>query len=199
MPSQPALALFDLDGTLTRRDTLSDLLVRQFGVIRCAAAGLRLSPWLFGVPVGRVHRDVAKVHVLRHFFGGMSEADFAAIGAEYARQHLPKLLRPQAREQLDWHRAEGHRVIVISASVAEWIRPWTEQEGIELLSTELARHDGRITGELAGVNCRCEEKVRRLRALLDPAGYDPIYAYGDTEGDTAMLAIADHPVYRGLR
>ena len=199
MQSKPTLALFDLDGTLTWRDTLSDLLIRHFGVLRCAAAGVRLAPWLLGVPLGRVHRDVAKVHVLRHFFGGMPEADFTAIGRHYARHHLPRLLRPQARERLDWHKREGHRVIVISASVVEWIEPWTEAEGIELLATRLARQDGRITGELAGENCRGDEKIRRLRERLDPGDYHPIYAYGDTEGDTAMLAIADHPVYRGLR
>ena len=199
MNASHALALFDLDGTLTRRDTLSDLLVRQFGLMRCIAAGIRLSPALLGVLVGAVHRDVAKVRVLTHFFGGMSETEFEAMGRHYALNHLEKLLRPQARERLDWHRAEGHRVIVISASVVDWIRPWADARGIEVLATEMERRGGIITGQLAGPNCRCDEKIRRLRARLDPDDYHPIYAYGDTEGDTAMLAIADYPVYRGLR
>jgi len=199
MQSDRALALFDLDGTLTRRDTLSDLLVRQFGVWRCLAAGVRLSPWLLGVLVGLVHRDTAKVHVLRHFFAGMPAPDFEALARNYALNHLEKLLRPQAWAQLDWHRQQGHRVIVISASVADWIRPWTERLGIELLATELERRHGQITGELAGDNCRGEAKVERLKEILNPDTYAPIHAYGDTGGDTAMLALADHPVYRGLR
>lgn len=199
MQPDRALALFDLDGTLTRRDTLSDLLVRHFGLGRCIAAGLRLSPWLVGVLIGLVHRDTAKVYVLRHFFGGMPDAEFTALTRHYALNHLEKLLRPQARAQLDWHRDQGHRVIVISASIADWIRPWTERQGIELLATELERVDGRITGNLAGENCRGPAKVKRLEALLNPDAYQPIHAYGDTSGDTAMLALADHPVYRGLR
>mgnify|MGYP002280568177 FL=1 len=199
MTTTRPLALFDLDGTLTWRDTLSDLLFHQFGLARCLTAGVRLSPWLLGVPVGAIHRDTAKVHVLRHFFGGLSETEFAALGREYALNHLHVLLRPLAREQLDWHRQAGHRVIVVSASVAEWIRPWTESMDIELIATELERQDGRITGNLAGTNCRGPEKVRRLKEVLDPGAYHPIYAYGDTRGDTEMLAMADHPVYRGLR
>lgn len=199
MTTTRPLALFDLDGTLTRRDTLTDLLFHQFGLGRCLAAGVRLSPWLLGVPAGIVHRDTAKVHVLRHFFGGLTEAEFTAIGRQYAINHLHELLRPLAREQLDWHRTSGHRVIVISASVSEWIRPWTESMGIELIATELERRDGRITGNLAGTNCRGPEKVRRLREVLDPDAYHPIHAYGDSRGDTEMLALADHPTYRGLR
>ena len=199
MTEKRALALFDLDGTLTWRDTLSDLLCQHFGLGRCLAAGVRLSPWLLGVPAGLVHRDTAKVHVLRHFFGGMPEADFVALGQHYALNCLDRLLRPQARQALDAHRRAGHRVIVVSASVSDWIRPWTESLGIELIASELARRDGRITGELAGPNCRGPEKVRRINAVLDPAAYQPVHAYGDSRGDREMLALADHPVYRGLR
>jgi HAD superfamily hydrolase (TIGR01490 family) len=199
MTESRTLALFDLDGTLTRRDTLSDLLVHQFGIARCLIAGGRLAPPLLGVPLGLIHRDQAKVALLRHFFAGMSDAAFRALGRDYALNHLDRLLRPQARQRLDWHRHAGHRVIVISASVREWIQPWTDSLGIELLATELERRHGHLTGELAGPNCRGPEKVVRLRARLDPADYQPVYAYGDTDGDTAMLALADYATYRGLR
>lgn len=197
-PDRP-LALFDLDGTLTRRDTLSDLLIRQFGFGHCISVGVKVLPQLLGVPLHVVHRDVAKVHILRHFFGGMPDADFRAIGEHYAVNHLAKLLRPQARERLDWHKSAGHRVIVISASVVDWIRPWTDHENIEVIATELERKDGKITGNLAGPNCRGQEKINRLRQALDPGDYHPVYAYGDTAGDTQMLSIADHAVYRGMR
>ncbi len=199
MAASQTLALFDLDGTLTRRDTLSDLLVRRFGVWRCLLAGIRLAPWLIAVPLRCVHRDTAKVKVLGYFFAGMKETDFVELGRWYATSHLAKLLRPLAWERLQWHRDKGHRVIVVSASIVDWIRPWTESLNIEVLATELERHNGQLTGELDGPNCRKAEKVTRLRQHLDLDAYSPIYAYGDTEGDRAMLAVADYPVYRGLR
>ena len=48
---------------------------------------------------------------------------------------------------------------------------------------------GRVTGAFVGENCRGEEKVRRLRAAY---GDDMklAAAYGDTSGDTEMIAIA---------
>ncbi|PWG64118.1 HAD-IB family hydrolase [Sediminicurvatus halobius] len=199
MTERRALALFDLDGTLTRRDTLSDLLYRSFGVAACLRAGLVLAPDLLGAAIGAVERDVAKVRLLRHFFGGMACATFRRLAGHYARAHLPLLLRPAAEARLLWHLQRGDRVVVVSASAEDWIRPWAEPLGLEVLGTRLERRDGRLTGYLDGENCRGGEKVKRVQALLDPAAYHPIHAYGDTSGDHAMLALAHHPVYRGLR
>lgn len=199
MTDRRALALFDLDGTLTRRDTLSDLLYRSFGAVDCLRAGLRLAPHLLGAAIGAVERDVAKVRLLRHFFGGMASGGFDRLAADYAREHLPALLRPAAEARLHWHLRQGHRVVVVSASAEDWIRPWAEPLGVEVLATRLARANGCLTGDLEGPNCRGAEKVERIRALLEPTAYRPVHAYGDSAGDHAMLALADYPVYRGLR
>jgi HAD superfamily hydrolase (TIGR01490 family) len=199
MTHERPLALFDLDGTLTRRDTLSDLLYHAFGPWQVVRRALPLVPTLLGVPLGRIHRDIAKTAVLRAFFGGMPEAEFAGLAREYATNGLPRLLRPMAEARLRWHIQQGHRVIVISASLQDWIEPWAQGLGIEVIASRAERQQGRLTGQLAGPNCRGEEKVRRLTERLDPQAYAPVYAYGDTDGDTAMLALADHPVYRGLR
>lgn len=199
MSNRRALALFDLDGTLTRRDTLSDLLWRSFGPAACAQGALRLAPHLVGAALGAVERDVAKVRLLRHFFRGMRVEIFRALATRYALQHLPALLRPAAEARLNWHLTQGHRVIVVSASAEDWIRPWAEPQGVEVLATRLASRNGRLTGDLAGANCRGPEKVVRIRGLLEPVDYHPIHAYGDTVGDRAMLDLAHHPVYRGLR
>jgi phosphatidylglycerophosphatase C len=53
----------------------------------------------------------------------------------------------------------------------------------------------RVTGAFTGPNCRGEEKMRRLRAEY---GQDVriLAAYGDTSGDTEMLAAAEQPGFR---
>ena len=52
-----------------------------------------------------------------------------------------------------------------------------------------------MTGDFDGPNCRAEEKVRRLNAAFGP-DLKLAAAYGDTSGDTEMLAIADEPGFR---
>jgi phosphatidylglycerophosphatase C len=67
----------------------------------------------------------------------------------------------------------------------------------QVIATELLFDDvGICTGELAGGNCRGEEKARRLKNHLDEsfATWELCWAYGDSSGDTAMLAMAENSV-----
>ena len=52
-----------------------------------------------------------------------------------------------------------------------------------------------VTGAFATPNCRGSEKVRRLQAVFGEE-VRLRAAYGDTSGDTEMLAIAEEPGYR---
>ena len=65
-----------------------------------------------------------------------------------------------------------------------------------LLGTHLAFDvDDRVTGAFGTPNCRGEEKVRRLRDVYGP-DLHLAAAYGDTSGDTEMIAIAGEKGFR---
>ena len=76
--------------------------------------------------------------------------------------------------------------------------PLGELLGVDaVVCTTLERGaDGRLTGRLAGRNCRGAEKARRVRELLSARGLADaeLWAYGDSPDDAALLASADHPV-----
>jgi HAD superfamily phosphoserine phosphatase-like hydrolase len=96
--------------------------------------------------------------------------------------------------------------VIISASLGAYLRPLAVHLGIDAaLAVELVTGaDGRLTGEVVGgLNTRGPEKVARLAAWLD-ARYGPgndveLWAYGDSAGDEALLARADHPTWVGRR
>ena len=96
----------------------------------------------------------------------------------------------------DWGERGAHRVIV-TASPETTVAPFARRLGAEgLLGTQLVfDSQDRVTGAFAGENCRGEEKVRRLRAAY---GNDMTLAaaYGDTSGDTEMIAIAAEKGFR---
>ena len=52
-----------------------------------------------------------------------------------------------------------------------------------------------LPGAFASPNCRAAEKVVRIHAAFGP-DVRVLAAYGDTEGDVEMLAIAEEPYYR---
>ena len=82
-------------------------------------------------------------------------------------------------------------------------RRFAEQLGLSpgrVVGTELGVDaDGRCSGLLVGGNCRGDAKVERLHAWLDAhhGGREAVelWAYGDSAGDAAMLADADHGVW----
>ena len=55
--------------------------------------------------------------------------------------------------------------------------------------------DGTLTGELAGPNVRGPEKAVRLRRWLGDDRPEMLWAYGNSSGDTELLAMADVPVW----
>lgn len=191
-----ALALFDFDGTLTTKDSLRDFILFTFGKPKTVMGGILLAPTLAGYALGVMDNSKAKQQVLKYFFGGMSVEKMQTLGDAYAKQRLPKILRPAGLDKLKWHQAQGHQVVIVSASTEYWLKPWTDAMGFYLLATQLEVKDQKLVGCYAGENCHGEEKVRRIKAVYDLDQFDAIYAYGDTWGDKPILALADHAFYK---
>jgi phosphatidylglycerophosphatase C len=193
------LALFDLDGTITTRDTFFDFLIFTFGRVRFALGMLALSPVL-ALYVARVIPNwKAKESVFRHFLKGWTYADFDNAAARYSRERLPAIIRNEAMERIEWHRTRGHRIAVVSASVEEWMRGWCGSHGMEVIGTRLEIVAGKLTGRIDGDNCNGVVKARRIRDSIALDDYEIIYAYGNSAGDADMLALADEKYYNWVK
>jgi len=184
------LALFDFDGTITSRDSLFDFILSTFGTTQLIVGLAMRAPHLVLALAGVRPRWQGKEAVLVYFFGGWETSEFASIAERYARERIPQLVYEEAARRIEWHRREGHRMVVVSASPEAWIRPWCETQGMEAIATRLEEREGRLTGRIAGRNCQGEEKVRRVKEIIDLDLYARIYAYGNSRGDMPMLSLA---------
>ncbi|UZQ55030.1 HAD-IB family hydrolase [Trichothermofontia sichuanensis B231] len=194
---RPIVAVFDFDGTLTRSDAFLAFLRQSVGAARFYLGIIRLFPILLGYALRLIPNWQAKESVLTYFLKGRPLAEVQAWGQRFAASGIGRLLRPEAVQRLRWHQEQGHRTIVISASLEVYLQPWITQMGIDAVSgTTLGVEDHCITGKIAGSNCYGSEKVVRLRAMLGDLSRFYIYAYGDSKGDRELLAIADAPYYR---
>lgn len=197
MPTR-TVAAFDFDGTLTARDTLAPFLRMVAGPAAVLAAACADAPRLLLAAAGRSSRDAAKERFLARVLGGRSHEEVAARGEEYGAGIARRGIRPAMLDRIAWHRAQGHELVIVSASLDVYLDEVGRHLGIDtvLCSRLEVAADGTCTGRLAGGNCRGPEKAQRLRAHVG-AGGCRLWAYGDSAGDREMLALADHPVRVG--
>lgn len=200
---RPELALFDFDGTLTRKDTYTRFLCYAAGRPRFYVSVAVLLPVFVRYLTGRISHTDLKTRFLKRLLGGCSAARYREIASRFATEQVPQLLRQNAVDCLRWHQARGDRVIVVSASMREWLEPFCKEHDVELLCSEMEVREGRLTGCLAGPNCRGLEKVHRVQRHLDLNQFHAVHVYGDSRGDRELLAIAHYRWFRcfppGLR
>lgn len=191
------VAAFDFDGTLIANDSFVPFLVRLRGARKlgwefsasCLSL-LRAGGW-------KLDRDVSKADLVARLLAGYPADRLAEEGEAFGLQ-LARRIRPHMSKRLDWHRDQGHRVLLVSASLQAYLEPLGRSLGLDaVLATRLeVGPDGRLTGRLEGVNCRGPEKEVRVREWLagnaNGAAVE-LWAYGDSTGDRELLAMADYP------
>jgi HAD superfamily phosphoserine phosphatase-like hydrolase len=99
-------------------------------------------------------------------------------------------------ERIAWHKAQGHKVVVVSGGLDVYLSPWCNEHGLELMCSSLQHRQGVLTGRFLGRQCVLSEKVRRVREGHDLSAYATVYAYGDTPEDRDLLGIATRPYYQ---
>jgi phosphatidylglycerophosphatase C len=191
-----SVAAFDFDGTLTVRDSFRAYLRWKTGPLAYLFGYLRLAHDLTRYLVDR-DRGALKAAMVRVFLAGMSRTELEASAEAFAAAAAPRLFRPDALEAWRRHRAEGATMTIVTASPDVLVAPFARRlEADRLLGTRIVFDaDDRVVGALEGQNCRGAEKVRRLRLEFGERVH-LVAAYGDSAGDTEMLAIADRPGMR---
>jgi phosphatidylglycerophosphatase C len=191
--SDRVVAAFDFDGTLTRHDTLVPFVATMAGWPRTLGGLVRVAPRLGLASIGRADRDDAKARFLAPLLHGRAHSDVRARGVAYGDTLVARAIRPSMRARVAWHRAQGHEVVIVSASLDVYLDRVGELLDTQaVLCTRLEVDDtDRCTGQMLGGNCRGPRKAERLREYLGATPVD-LWAYGDSAGDTEMLAMADH-------
>lgn len=195
--TRPRLALFDLDGTITVRDTYAAYLAGYFlrHPVRWPAAPALVAAVL-QFRSGRRDNIWLKERFLVRVLGGATRGEIR----QWNRKFLPRLvasgLRSGARRQIELHRGRGDRLVLLTASLDLYVEDLARRLGLgEVLCTRAEWRDGRLTGRLAGANVKGVEKVRRIADLLgtEREGWH-VTAYGDHHSDLPLLRWADRGI-----
>ena len=169
----------------------------------------RLSPALLRAAlVGGTAADDVKEKLFTRLLGGLPVAEVDRVAAAFAHRHLARHLRADTRRRLEWHRRQGHHVVIVSASPECYVRPAGDQLGVDgVVATRLAvGGGGLLTGRLRGEELPGAGEVRpadrapasqRACSRATAADQPVLWAYGNSRGDLRLLSAADHGVDAG--
>jgi phosphatidylglycerophosphatase C len=194
--TEKTIAAFDFDGTITKYDSLLFFIWYSVGIFRLGFGTFKMLPTLVLYKLKIIPNYKAKEKLFGMFYRNLPLTVFDDLGVRFISQ-LNKMVKPEALEKLAWHKQMGHEIVIISASVENWIKPWVTAQGIQtVLATKIEVQNGKLTGKFLSKNCYGAEKVNRLLAQYPERNEYKLYFYGDSNGDTELLAIADYPFYR---
>jgi phosphatidylglycerophosphatase C len=195
----PCIAVFDLDGTLTRRDTLLPYVLgfalrhpwRILGLWRVVAA---LCAFIAGQP----DRGILKSRFIRALMGGAARQQVEAWSETFvAALERRGAFRRAGLAALDAHRASGHHLILMSASPDLYVPLIGRRLGFErTLCTGIRWRKTpagaeRLDGALLTANRRGLEKSRCLKWLREQYPGMAVVAYGNSASDLPHMMEAD--------
>lgn len=191
------LIAFDFDGTITTKDTFKLFLKYDAGALRYTLNILKLLPIFASYKLRLCSRHDVKAAVIRTFFTGRDAAALQAKADQFAREVIPGLIRPSAMAALVSRNHAPYTLYICSASISPYLKTWAKDNGIEnVLAVELEINNGQTTGGIEGYNVWGDNKVRRIADEMGGRPYELLEAYGDTQGDKAMLAAAKASFWR---
>jgi phosphatidylglycerophosphatase C len=191
--AQPWVALFDLDGTLTWRDTLLPFLLGFLSRRPHRALGLWRLPFALGRYWQDRDRGVLKSGVIRMIMGGERRAMVDAWADTFVNTlNSKQRFRPLALAVVEAHRTAGDHLVLLSASPDLYVPRIGRLLGFErTVCTEVQWREDRLDGHLKTANRRGEEKLHCLTWLREQYPGLPIIAYGNSASDLDHMRQAD--------
>lgn len=170
-----ALAIYDMDRTITRRPTYTAFLIH---------AALRLAPWrLLLVPAvvatmltylaGLIDRARLKEMNYRLLVGrGRPAGELEPVIRSFADKQVATNIMPGAVASIAADRAAGRRLVMATASYRLYAAAIAERLGFrDVIATETQLDaQGRIIARIDGDNCYGDAKLAMIEAWLEREG-----------------------------
>ncbi|OED39452.1 hypothetical protein AB832_04105 [Flavobacteriaceae bacterium (ex Bugula neritina AB1)] len=187
---------YDFDGTLTKKDTFIAFLIHANGFFKTVLGLLRLSPTIIFYKLGILSNEIAKERVFSFFFKNSDIELFNSYCESFAYK-INKMTNTKTINSINEYTQENTQIIIISASIENWIIPWSEQYPVEKVIATKIEIDGnnRITGKFSTPNCYGKEKVNRLLQEFPNRNDYELIAYGNNKGDYELIQVADQGYY----
>lgn len=192
------LAIFDVDYTLTKRETLTELylfMLKKNPKLLKYIPRVILTGILYGFKVYDARK--AKEAFIK-FLEGINEEEMQELVKEFYEKRLSKILYKDAIDTIKKLKSEGCKIYLISASPEMYLNElYNIKEVDKILGTRLRKENGVYKSIIEGENNKGEEKVRRLKEVLKreniEVDYKNSYMFSDSLADLPLFELVGNP------
>ena len=192
------LAIFDIDYTITRKETLMEffkyLVSKDIKNIKFLPRAL-YSGLMYQI---KVYDEKRVKECFLKFIENIDEVELAKLTMEIYDERLTTILYKDALDMIKKLKNEGYMVILISASPEFYVKEFYAIKEVDLiLGTKFAFKGGKFIRQMDGKNCKGEEKVRRLNEVLKEKNievdFKNSYMFSDSLSDKPLLDLVGNP------
>lgn len=127
----------------------------------------------------------------------LKEDDVKNLAGKHIVPEMKKLVRPEILEELDFHRKNNARLVLLSSALPYLCDPIADYLSMDdVVCSQLETEDGRFTGRAVGRLVFGPEKSVRMRAYCTAHNFpiDTAWYYGDAYTDRYVLQSVGIPV-----
>ena len=192
------LAIFDIDYTITRKETLMEffkyIVSKDIKNIKFLPRAL-YSGLMYGV---KVYDEKKVKECFLKFIENIDETELAKLTKSFYDERLSTILYKDAVNMIKKLKNEGYMVVLISASPEFYVKEFYAIEEVDLIiGTKFTFEGGKFIRKMSGNNCKGEETVRRLNEVLKEKNikvdFKNSYMFSDSLSDKPLLDLVGNP------
>ncbi|ACD53000.1 HAD family hydrolase [Clostridium botulinum] len=192
------IAIFDIDYTITKKETLMEFFKYYIKKDIRAIRFLPRAIYCGGMYLLKFYDEKMVKEKFLKFIDGISEEELDKIVESFYTEKLSNLLYSDAMDMMKKLKAEGYDIYLISASPEFYINKFYSVKEVDrVIGTKFKFNDGKFLRQMDGINCKGEEKVRRLKEVLKEekieVDFKESYMFSDSLSDKPLLDLVGKP------
>ena len=192
------LAIFDVDYTITKRETLMELY--KYSLKENKKNLIYMPRALFSglLYILKIYDEKKVKESFLKFIENMSEEDLNKLTKRFYDNRFKNILYNDSLKMMKKLKAEGYKIYLISASPEFYLKHLYEIKEVDkIIGTKFYINDGKFSRRMDGLNCKGEEKVKRLKEFLKEEKIDvdfkESYMFSDSLSDKPLLELVGKP------
>lgn len=192
------LALFDVDFTITKKETLMQLYIYTLKEDKKNIKYLPRALFSGLMYLLKIYDEKRVKESFLKFLDNMDENEIRKLTNGFYRKSLKGIIYKDGLKMIKKLKKEGYKVYLISASPEFYLNELYDIKEVDkIIGTRFSFENGRFTRKMYGANCKGQEKVKRLKEVIErehmKVDFKNSYMFSDSLSDKPLLDLVGNP------